>query len=97
MRIISTKTFREFAIRHPDCGKQLNLLEKDLEKQNFENPNQFKGYFPYVSLLNDNRIVFNIHGNDYRMVVKINYQAKIVFIRFLGTHGEYDKIDANKI
>lgn len=97
MRIISTKHFREFAIRHPDCGKQLHLLEKDLQKQNFENPNQLKSYFPYISLLNDNRVVLNIHGNDYRLVLKINYPAKIVFVRFLGTHAEYDKIDANKI
>jgi mRNA interferase HigB len=97
MRIISAKIFREFAIRHPDCGKQLNLLEKDLEKGNFENPNQIKNYFPNVSLLNDNRVVLNIHGNDYRMVLKINYKAKIAFVRFLGTHAEYDRIDANKI
>ena len=97
MRIISTKVFRQFAILHPDCGKQLNLFVKDLEKQNFDNPNQLKSYFLNVSLLNDNRIVLNVHGNDYRLVVKINYLAKIVFVRFLGTHAEYDKIDANKI
>jgi mRNA interferase HigB len=72
-------------------------LEKDLNRLKLENPNQLKEYFPNVSLLNDNRVVLNIHGNDYRMVVKINYKAQIVFVRFLGTHAEYDKIDANKI
>lgn len=97
MRIISSKIFREFAIRHPDCGKQLYLMEKDLGKLILENPNQLKAYFPNVSLLNDNRVVINIHGNDYRLVLKINYKAQIVFVRFLGTHAEYDKIDANKI
>ena len=97
MRIISAKVFREYAIRNPDCGKQLYLLEKDLGKQNFENPNQLKSYFPNVSLLNDNRAVLNIHCSDYQLVVKINYQAKIVFVRFLGNHAEYDKIEVNRI
>lgn len=68
-----------------------------MSKLKLKNPNQLKDYFPNVSFLNDNRVVLNIHGNDYRMVVKINYKAKIVFVRFLGTHAEYDKIDANKI
>lgn len=97
MRIISSKVFREFAIKHPDCGKQLNLLKKDLEKQSFENSNQVKDFFPYISILKDNRVVFNIHGNDYRMVIKFNFNSKIAFIRFLGTHSDYDKIDANSI
>lgn len=97
MRIISSKIFREFAIKHSDCGKQLNLLKKDLERQFFENSNQVKDYFPYISILKDNRVVFNIHGNDYRLVIKFNFNAKIAFVRFLGTHAEYDKIDANSI
>lgn len=97
MRIISTKIFREYALKHPECGKQLNLLKKDLEQQLFENPNQVKDYFPYISILKDNRVVFNIHGNDYRLVIKFNFNSKIAFVRFLGTHTEYDKIDANNI
>ncbi|MBW8331505.1 MAG: type II toxin-antitoxin system HigB family toxin [Prolixibacteraceae bacterium] len=97
MRIISSKVFREFAMKHPDCGKQLNLLKKDLEKKSFENSNQVKDYFPYISILKDNRVVFNIHGNEYRLVIKFNFNSKIAFVRFLGTHTDYDKIDANSI
>lgn len=97
MRIISSKVFREFAMKHPDCGKQLNLLKKDMEKQSFENSNQVKDYFPYISILKDNRVVFNIHGNEYRLVIKFNFNSKIAFVRFLGTHNDYDKIDANNI
>lgn len=97
MRIISYKMFRESLIKHPECAKQLKLLYEDLKKVNFENLNQIKDYFPIVSLLNDNRVVFNIHGNKFRVVVKFNFSLKICFVRFIGTHAEYDKIDANKI
>jgi mRNA interferase HigB len=97
MRIISQKKFRDFACGHPDCGKQLNLLHIDLKKEVFVNLNQVKDFFPYVSILNDNRIVFNIHGNKYRVVVKFNFGSHICYVRFVGTHAEYQKIDANVI
>lgn len=61
---------------HPECGKQLNLLKKDLEKKSFENSNQVKDYFPYISLLKDNRVVFNIHGNEYRLVINSTLTLK---------------------
>ena len=63
----------------------------------FINPNELKKEYPSASILEDNRIVFNIKGNNYRLIVKINYEYKIIWIRFIGTHGEYDKINANKI
>ncbi len=97
MRIISPKRFREFACKYPDCGKQLNLLQVDLKGKTFENLNQVKDFFPYISILNDNRVVFNIRGNKYRVVVKFNFNMQICYIRFIGTHAEYDKIDANVI
>lgn len=89
--------FRESLRKHPECAKQLSLLYEELKKVNFENLNQVKDFFPYTSLLNDNRVVFNVLGNKYRVVVKFNFSLKICFIRFIGTHAEYDKIDANKI
>ena len=97
MRTISYKMFRESISKHPDCAKQLKLLYEDLKKVDFENLNQIKEFFPYVSLLKDNRVVFNVHGNKYRVVVKFNFSLNICFVRFIGTHAEYDKIDANKI
>jgi mRNA interferase HigB len=60
-------------------------------------PNEVKRQFGNASIIGDNRIVFNICGNKYRIVVKINYQNQWVYIRFVGTHKEYDKIDAKKI
>ena len=97
MRIISPKKFREFACEHPDCGRQLNLLLRNLKREKFENLNQVKDYFPHVSILNDNRVVFNIHGNKYRVLVRFNLKMQICYVRFIGTHAEYDKIDANSV
>ena len=56
-----------------------------------------KKEYPSASILNDNRIVFNIKGNKYRLIIKINYSYQMVWVRFIGTHAEYDKIDATKI
>ena len=62
-----------------------------------ENPNQIKEEYPSASILNDNRVIFNIKGNSYRLVVKISYEYQMVWIRFIGTHAEYDKINSNTI
>ena len=97
MRVISFKRFDEFIEKHQDSGKHLSLLKKDLKKNEFNNANEVKNYFPYISILKDSRVVFNIHGNKYRLILKFNFKAKIVFVRFIGTHKEYDKIDANLI
>ena len=59
--------------------------------------NELKREYPSASILKDNRIVFNIKGNDYRLIVKFNFDYQICWIRFIGTHAEYDKINANEI
>ena len=63
----------------------------------WRNPKDIKREYPSASILADNRVVFNIKGNHYRLVVRINYDYQMVWIRFIGTHAEYDKIDATKI
>ncbi len=97
MRLISFARFQEAKLKHPICAKQFDLLARDLKRLEFNNLNQVKASFPYVSLLKDDRVVFNVHGNDFRVVVKFNFRMKIVYVRFVGTHAEYDKIDANTI
>ena len=97
MRIISRKTLREFWIKHNDCEEQLKSWHRETEKSNWNNPNELKREYPNASILENNRVVFNIKGNNYRLIVKINYDYKIIWIRFLGTHSEYDKIDATTI
>jgi mRNA interferase HigB len=61
----------------------------------WKNPNEVKQTYLNASILKDSRIVFNIKGNSYRLLVKINFEKQWIFIKFIGTHAEYDKIDAN--
>jgi mRNA interferase HigB len=97
MRIISRKTLKEFWDRHPNSEQQLKTWFKEVKNAEWENVNIIKTAYPALSILNGNRFVFNIKGNHYRLIVKINFDYQIVWIRFIGTHSEYDKIDANKI
>lgn len=97
MRVIAKKILREFWEKHNDCEDQLKSWYKEAEEANWQIPNDIKKEYPTASFLADNRVVFNIKGNHYRLIVKINYAFSIVFIRFVGTHAEYDKIDATKI
>lgn len=97
MRIISRKTLREFWEKHNDCEEQLKSWHRETEKANWKNPNELKREYPSASILENNRVVFNIKGNSYRLIVKINFDYKIIWIRFIGTHAEYDKINATNI
>ena len=97
VRIIAKKILREFWEKHSDCEQQLKAWYKEAYKAEWKNPNEIKLEYPSASILNDNRICFNIKGNNYRLIVRINYDYQIVWIRFIGTHSDYDKIDANKI
>jgi len=97
VRVIAKRTLRNFWTKHKDSEQQLKSWYKEAEDAIWKGPNEIKIDYPAASLLTDNRVVFNIKGNKYRLVVKINYSYKIVWIRFVGTHSEYDKIDATKI
>jgi mRNA interferase HigB len=97
MRIISRKSLDGFIKKHPQSGQQLNLIISTFKNTFFENVNQVKEHFPKISILKDNRVVLNVHGNNYRLVLKINYKSNVAYVRYIGTHAEYDKIDANTI
>ena len=97
MRVIAKRTLRNFWTKHKDCEQQLKSWYKEAEDAIWKGPNEIKIDYPTASFLTDNRVVFNIKGNKYRLVVKINYSYKIVWIRFVGTHSEYDKVDATKM
>ena len=97
MRVIAKKTLRDFWEIHNDCEQQLKSWYQEAEKANWKYPNEIKNDYPSASVIGDNRIVFNIKGNNYRLIVKVNYDYQMVWIRFVGTHAEYDKIDATKI
>ncbi|WP_054558697.1 type II toxin-antitoxin system HigB family toxin [Croceitalea dokdonensis] len=96
MRVIATGTLRDFWTNHNDCEQQLTAWYRETEKSGFKNLNELKLEYPSASILKDNRVVFNIKGNRYRLIVKINFDYQICWIRFVGTHAEYDKINANE-
>ena len=97
MRVIAKKILREFWTKHSDCEQQLLAWYQETSKAVWKNTKNIKRDYPSASFLADNRVVFNIKGNHYRLIVKINYDYQMVWIRFIGTHAEYDKIDATKI
>ena len=97
MRVIAKKVLRDFWIKHPDSEQQLKAWYQEADSADWTNPRDIKIEYPTASFLQDNRVVFNIRGNHYRLIVKINYHYRMVWIRFIGTHAQYDKIDATKI
>lgn len=97
MKIFSRGTLREFWKKHQDCELQLKTWYRETEQANWQHINQIKSEYPSASILKDNRIVFNIKGNHYRLIVKFNFEYQLAWIRFIGTHAEYDKINANEV
>jgi mRNA interferase HigB len=97
MRIISRRTLREFWEKHPDAEQPLRAWYANAKRANWRTPADVKTAYRNASLVANNRVVFNIKGNRYRLVVAIDYQYSIIYIRFVGTHREYDKIDAATI
>lgn len=97
MRVIAKKILREFWHKHADAENQLKTWFKEVSKAKWSDPNDIKAEYPKASILKNGRVVFNIVGNKYRLVVDINYVRQWVFIRYIGTHKDYDNIDAGSI
>jgi mRNA interferase HigB len=99
MHIISRKKLIEFYEQpgRMDAKGQLEAWYYGAKHAQWSSPADVKAQYGSASILKDNRVVFNIAGNKYRLVVRINYESKTVFVRFIGTHQEYDKIDAEVI
>jgi mRNA interferase HigB len=97
MRIISRKKLREYWEHHPDARSSLESWYADVKQADWKNPEDIKTVYRTASFTANNRIVFNIKGNKYRVIVAVQYTYRIVYIRFIGTHQEYDRIDAKTI
>ncbi len=97
MHVISRKKLVDFFLVHPDAKGPLEIWFHMLDKSNFRTPDSIKQRFRTADFLPGDRVVFNIKGNTYRIVVKINYETATVFIRFLGKHAEYSRINAETI
>ena len=97
MRVIAKKTLKEYFEKNAESKQPLLIWFKEVNNGKWKNHNEMKETFSSLSIIPNERIVFNIKGNKYRIVAKVNYDYQIIWIRFVGTHAEYDKIDATKI
>lgn len=99
MRVIALRTLREFWQQpgRQDAEQPLKAWFHETEHADWRSPAGIKARYASASFLSDNRVCFNIGGNKYRLIVRVIYQHHAVYIRFIGTHAEYDKIDANAV
>jgi mRNA interferase HigB len=97
VRIIAKRTLRTFWTRHPKAKGPLEAWHQEAVRADWASPSAVKSQFRSASVLQDSRVVFNIAGNQYRLIVKINYPYRIVYLRFIVTHEDYDAIDATTI
>jgi mRNA interferase HigB len=99
MRIISRKTLRSFWERdgYKDSEQPLRAWYAEAKKARWKTPQDIKNQYRSASFVGNTRVVFNIGGNKYRLIVAIKHDFEIVFIRFIGTHKQYGKIDAEEI
>lgn len=97
MKIIAIRTLREFWERHPQAEVPLRSWHAETCHANWRTPADIKTAHRNASFLANNRVVFNIKGNDFRLVVAVRYTQGLMFIRFVGTHAEYDRINAETI
>ncbi|ROL81994.1 MULTISPECIES: type II toxin-antitoxin system HigB family toxin [Pseudomonas] len=97
MRIIAVSHLKTFWEQHPDVEQPLLAWIDEARNANWSNPAQIKEKFCSASILKSRRVVFNIKGNDYRLVVAVAYRFGALYIKFVGTHQQYDAIDADRV
>lgn len=96
-RILAKRTLREFWEKYPDAEQHLKTWYDTTKRSDWQNPNDIKATYGNASIIGGNRVVFNIKGNDYRLIVRFNFERGWAFIRFMGTHAEYDKVNASEV
>ena len=97
MRIIARRTLREFWERHASAEQPLKAWFAEASRAAWATPQDIKNAYRHASFVGDNRVIFNIGGNHYRLVTHVNYDFGIVYIKFIGTHAEYDKINPETV
>ncbi len=97
MHVISHKRIREFINDHPDSRVSLGRWYKRMKKGKFNSINELRKKFSDMDYIGNDRFVFNISGNKYRLIAVVIISTQIVLIRFIGTHAEYDRNNSNKI
>lgn len=91
MKIVGLKILEEFVNRHADVVSQLKAWIYEVEEAQWQTPNDIKVRYVHASFLADNRVVFNLKGNKYRLDVKVSYKSQVVLVNRIGTHAEYSK------
>lgn len=97
MRIIAVRTLKAFWQKHPDAESALRAWYTEAKRATWKGPQDIKSAYRTASILRNNRIVFNIKGNSYRLIVAVKYEFQIVYIRFVGTHAEYNRVKAEEV
>jgi mRNA interferase HigB len=97
MRIIALGALRDFWAKHPGALEPLSAWYAIVSRVRWTSPADVKAAYRSASFLAGNRVVFNIKGNDYRLVVVMHYNRQIAYVRFVGTHRQYDQIDASNV
>jgi len=97
MRIITKRTLREFWEEHPDAEQSLKNWYATTKAAHWASPAEVKAAYRNASIIPNDRVVFNIKGNRYRLIAAVDYRRSIVYIRFIGTHRDYDKVDARTV
>lgn len=94
MRIIARRALRDFWEQHADAEQPLRAWYHDVLQADWESPADVKRVYASASVVGGNRLVFNIRGHKYRLVVAVNYTYRMCYVRFIGTHQAYNRIDA---
>ena len=97
MRIISVKYLKDFWVLHPAAEQPLKAWHGEAKVAKWTTPQAIKDQYRSASIVGNNRIVFNIKSNDYRLITAIAYGFEAVYIKFIGTHAEYDRVDARTV
>lgn len=94
MRVIAYRALQHFWDSHPAAEQPLKAWYDEARKAVWKQPNDIKAHYRNASFVGNNRVVFNIKGNDYRLVVAVAYRIGVVYVKFIGTHAQYDRVDA---
>ena len=97
MWVFTKRTLREFWERHPNSEASLRAWYEEAQRASWDTPVDVRESCAYARIIGNNRVIFNIKGNNYRLVVRIDYPFKKVYVRFIGTHAEYDRINALEV
>jgi mRNA interferase HigB len=97
MHLVSLPPLLNFIEAHPDARQSVLAWCDEVRKAKWQQPSDIKAQYAHASILKNRRVVFNLKGNDYRLIVAVAYNIGFVYVKFVGTHAQYDAIDANTV